>query len=213
MQAQLQAAAGPQPIASLEAGGVDLAKAIQVSENLMSNATIASSSNNSIGDYIAGYNKIFSGTTYSSPAGILLSDEVPAQSYMSSAVIGISYVSNYGITVGGNDLSAASYANSIAGILGIPQPNGPATQAMADSQYQLVQAAIKKVLPNFSFPVSANLWTPQDVTRLITQLSITTPPQQPQAASLQSSLYSLAGVSIDYNSQTATIGSLSLIHI
>ena len=208
LQAQLQAAAGPQPIASLGAGGVDLAKAIQVSENLMSNATIASSSNNSIGDYIAGYNKIFSGTTYSSPAGILLSDEVPAQSYMSSAVIGISYVSNYGITVGGNDLSAASYANSIAGILGIPQPNGPATQAMADSQYQLVQAAIKKVLPNFSFPVSANLWTPQDVTRLITQLSITTPPQQPQAASLQSSLYSLAGVSIDYNSQTATIGSL-----
>lgn len=96
-----------------------------------------------------------------------------------------------GTVVGGAAYPASVYAQSLAGLLGVPQiqPNpsnyrGYYSQTELDSQYQLVVNKLTNLVPDFTVPASPSDWTSAKLTELRTALQSRSDVIRPQLTPL-----------------------------
>jgi hypothetical protein len=92
-------------------------------------------------------------------------------------VTGVTWASDGpGSASGNGNQNAATYAKSLAGILGIPQPPAAAitdyagNRATVNAQYTLVCDAIREKVPGFQIPATPQDWTRDDFNHLISGL-------------------------------------------
>lgn len=104
-----------------------------------------------------------------------------------SAILGIEAYAVTGLDNGGSskygsaqNLICSGYSTSLAGLLGVPQPNpipnidtisAEQLETLLDRQYEAVTTAIHNQVPNFSVPPSSGDWTEADVTALVNALN------------------------------------------
>lgn len=144
-----------------------LINGIQASLSHVDDLTVVGNYDHTIGNWF-GLHDAFS----SNPDASLQAD-----SYLAGAILGVQWASDeFGNTSGQFSLNSATYANSLAGLLGIPQPSSSVTndffenRAIVNLQYDLVCSAIRERAPNFDLPDTAQDWTPDDLSALMDQL-------------------------------------------
>jgi ribosomal protein L22/exonuclease VII small subunit len=105
-------------------------------------------------------------------------------------------------------MPATTYAASLAGLLGIPQPVQGATldarRAQLVVQYDLVKEALSEILPDFQFPTNSIDWTSANLSALQSQLQAQRVTLSSQATNAQGRLTALSSSVNQSISQNAT---------